>query len=158
MIRHATFGDIPGILRLLKLGHSRSTYRDEPLDERELKQLLLNSIQRHGARQEGGCYVAVTERDGAISGVILGVLQAAAPGLKVLEAVERYLIVDGSDRSIDANWLVEWFHVWAKSVPGVRMIRHSLADRTSGLPKSWVEELLKSAGLKRAGIVFEKGV
>lgn len=74
-IRRATFSDINGIMDLLHDAYDRSIYRGKTeIDEREARALVMRSMQRHGGANEGSTWVAVSEWDGKIQGLILGVL------------------------------------------------------------------------------------
>ena len=77
MIRDAKFADIPGIIGLLEYGYAHSHYAKAKLariDQKEAKRLLVQSIQRHGGKNGGACFVQVAESFGVINGLILGTL------------------------------------------------------------------------------------
>ena len=117
MARTAKFGDIPRIAELLEQGAQRSKYRGRAsFDVTVAKALLVNAIQRHGAVGVGGTCVFVTEHDGMIDGVIVGVLDRVYHVFDKLSAADLvfYVAPDGSAKS----WgrLIDAFNEWVDGI------------------------------------------
>lgn len=126
MIRNAKFADIPGIVTLFRDGFRRSHYALDGrcnLDEAELKRLMVQAVQRHGARHGGATWVQIAETDGAITGVILGTLARVYSVFDRLMATDLFWLVSDQCNPADAVKLMKGMIDWARSCPDVVEIK-----------------------------------
>jgi hypothetical protein len=126
MIRPANFSDIPGIVGLMEEGFRRSHYANDPrcaVDTKEAKRLLVTAIQRHGHKTGGGCYVAVSETDGILTGFIVGTLARAYSVGNMLMATDLFWYASPGVHPTDPAALMGDMIAWARVNPDVIEIR-----------------------------------
>lgn len=114
----------------------------------------MNAIQRHGLLTEGGCFVAVAEREGEIEGFIIGVLQPLYQVLDVLEATDLFWYARPEAHGATAGRLLRVMHKWALSSPYVQVIRQGNSDAISDMALSG--RILQRAGMRLTGNIYEK--
>lgn len=122
MIRDAKFTDIPGIVALLSDSYQRTHYAKSGLveiDIPETKRLLVNAIQRHGGKNGGATFVQVAERDGIITGIILGTLQRVYSIGNRLMATDLFWLASPSVDPLDPARLMKGMIEWARQSPHV---------------------------------------
>ena len=173
MIRTMKNGDIPALVEMFQEMHKRSVYatRDE-IDVRELKRLLMASIQRNGHKTEGGTCCLVAERQGnsrgdivgmpdgnsrgGLSGVLIGVLDRVYHILHRLMATDLffYTTADADPRAAITMFLA--FERWAEGNPNVIEIKLGAADAID--PETRVTALYERRGYRRCGFMFERSI
>jgi hypothetical protein len=154
MIRRAKFQDIPEIFNLMVEGHARSKYRDrDAIDAKEAKGLLMNAIQRHGLKREGGTCVFVTDE---VDGFILGMLDRVYIVGTKLQARDVFYYCRPSAHPQDAIGLLGEYMAWAADVPNVIEVRASVTDIIGNVEK--VEALYARCGFSRVGVVMERKI
>lgn len=125
-VRIANFSDIPGIVGLMEEGFRRSHYAADPrcaVDTKEAKRLLVTAIQRHGHKTGGGCYVAVSETNGILTGYIVGTLARAYSIGNVLMATDLFWYASPTVDPSDPSRLMAGMIEWAKANPDVVEVR-----------------------------------
>lgn len=155
MIRRAKFSDIPAIFALMVEAYQRSKYRDRgTLDEKEAKAFLMRAMQRDGSRQEGGTIFRVAEKDGAVTGFILGLLQRVYQVGTQLEAQQVYFYqTPGADPIATIELAVD-FGKWAQAIPRVISVQQSATDIITEFPEA--ARLYEGLGYKQTGVIYEK--
>lgn len=126
MTRDACFADIPGIVLLLQQGYSRSHYAKAGLaniDLAEAKRLLLASIQRHGGKNGGACWVQVADSGAGITGLVLGTLARVYSIGDRLMATDLFWLASPDANPRDAMALMRGMVSWAWSSPHVVEVR-----------------------------------
>lgn len=122
VIRNASFSDIPAIVRLLQEAYLDTHYAKSGLaeiDEAEAKRLLLASIQRHGQRHGGACWVQVADNGAGITGFILGTLARVYVIGNKLMASDVFWLTSAHAEPRDAPALMRGMLSWAWSSPHV---------------------------------------
>ena len=122
MIRDAKYSDIPGIVEFLKGSYLRTHYAESGevgIDIKEAKRLLVQSIQRHGNSNGGGCWVQVAETDGIVTGLLLGTLARVYVIGDKLMATDVFWVTSPMADPRDAGNLMRTFIKWAFSCPHV---------------------------------------
>lgn len=119
-VRQARFADIPAIVLILHEAYPASHYArtgSAKIDDAEAKRLLVNSIQRNGSTNGGGCFVAVAEKEGAVEGFILGTLTRVYSIFDKLSATDLFWLGSPRCDPRDAIQLMKGMIEWAKSSP-----------------------------------------
>lgn len=152
MIRPAKFSDIPAILSLMAEGYQRSKYRDiDTIDRREANALLMNAVQRHGLRREGGSCVFVSDGvDGFITGLVDRLYHV---GTKLVAQDVFFYVRPGAAPQI-APGLLSAYVEWASSIRDVVVIRNGITDLISDPEK--IEQFYRAAGFERCGVMMER--
>lgn len=157
MIRPAIFGDIPRLYDLLHEGYERSKYREHgTVDTKATKALLMNAVQRHGLKHEGGTCVFVSERSGLVDGLILGTLNRVYFIGSKLMAQDVFFYTNLVAHPTSAVELFDAYIAWGESVEAVFEIKASSSD-IIGDPER-VEALYLRKGFVRCGSIFERRV
>ena len=156
MIRAAKFSDIPSIVQLMKEGHARSKYanRDE-IDVAEAKRLLMQFIQRHGLKREGGTCVFVTD---AVDGFMMGMLDRVYHVGTKLVAQDLFYYCRETTPPQSALGLLAAYTDWAESVPNIIEIRNGITDIVNAENVVRVESLYQRQGFSRCGVLMERKV
>ena len=153
--RPARFGDIPRLAELLEQAHQRSKYRDRTtVNVKEIKALMMQSIQRHGLAQAGGSCIFVTEHQGAVDGFIAGLLERVYHVGDKLSATDFFFYVapDGSPAS--AGGLIDAFVDWARGVEAVIEIRLGATDIIQDYQRT--AALYRRKGFIQTGVIYER--
>lgn len=155
-VREAKFVDIPGITALLEDAFARSIYAEvTEYDPVELKQFVVRSIQRHGHTNIGGSLVLVSEREGNIEGVLIGMLDAVYPCVKGLMATDLFFIMaEKSDRR-DAIDMLRRLIAWAEKNPKVIEVHLGVTNAIGDWQRT--AKLYEHLGLEPCGGMFRRG-
>lgn len=154
MIRDAKFADIHGIIGLLEYGHGRSHYAGSGvrIDQKEAKRLLVQSIQRHGGKNGGACFVQVAEKDGVINGLILGTLARVYAIGDKLSATDLFWIAAPTVDPTEPLRLMRNMVDWAWQSPHVVEVKcgaTAVIQDPEGAGK-----LLERIGMKQFGNIY----
>lgn len=159
MIRPATFTDIPAIVRLLDQAYLGTHYSKTGLaqiDVAETKRLLLSSIQRHGQKHGGACWVCVSDSGASIDGLILGTLaRVYVIGNKLMASDVFWLTNEHADPR-DAVALMRGMVEWAKPNDEVVEIRCGTTAIMNDPDKAG--RLLQQIGFKPYGNIYRMEV
>lgn len=153
------FGDIPAAVTLFEEMHRRSVYADRAkIDTKELKALLMGSIQRHGHKTVGGtcCLVAEGNKSGVLSGLLIGVLDRAYHILDGMMATDLFYFTSEQAGARDAIRLFDAFEAWAQGNPNVIEIKLGAPDVVD--PNVRVGALYERRGYRQCGFIFERSV
>jgi len=159
MIRDAKFADIPRVVDFLKSAYLRSHYAEDGtvgIDIREAKRLLVQSIQRHGNQNGGGCWVQVAETEGVITGLLLGTLARVYVIGDKLMATDLFWTTSPMADPRDAGNLMRGFIAWARTCPQVVEIRCGTTS-IIGSPETG-GSILKRLGLEDYGRIYRAGI
>lgn len=157
-IRPAKFSDIPALMKFIQAEHGRSKYAQAgAVDLEEARQLLLGAVQRMETRGPGGTCVYVAEKDGAIEGFIIGVLERVYQVGDKLEATDLMFVTREDANIWAAGLLLKHFEDWAKSIPKVLQIRVGVTDVIDPHPEL-VARMYEQRGYERSGIILERKV
>lgn len=143
MIRQGRFSDIKGIIKVFEEAHDKSVSFHVPINIKELTkslQIIINS-------REHCCFV--TEIDGQIEGVMLGVSNPMWY-TRMRQATDLFLYTTDKGKGTGA-WLMRRFISWAKRQPGVKEI---MVGVSSGIDYERTIELYKRMGAKQVGAMF----
>lgn len=149
-IRTAIFGDIPAIYALIVDAHRRSRLAQYPIDEKMVKGLLVNAIQRQGNQ-----FLAVADGEDGIEGLIFGLLQPLYHGLAVMEATDVLWIARPGAKATTALRLLKAMHKWAEK-SGAAVIRQGATDAIGDPDKAG--RVLRGRGMRAVGRIYEKEV
>lgn len=157
MIRPAKFGDIPRLYALLYEGYERSKYREHmAVDAKATKALLMNAIQRHGLKREGGMCVFVSEHGGVVDGMVVGTLNRVYFIGSKLMAQDVFLYTARGANPSSASDLFDAYVDWGMANESVFEIKASASDIIGDVDR--VEALYRRKGFIRCGSVFERRV
>lgn len=153
-VRTAKFGDIPAIYALMVEAHARSIYagRDE-IDQRHAKGLLMNAIQRVGARHEGAMLVLVSEHDGAVTGFMVGLLDRLYQLGTKLFATDLFFYHTPGGNPVDPIGLLMGLVEWANTIPNVIEIKVGSTNVIGDHRE--IAKLYEGAGFKQCGALYE---
>lgn len=157
MIRDAKFADIPAIVGVLEQGFARSHYANASngagIDVAETKRLLFQAIQRHGHKNGGATWVQVSETDGVVTGVILGVLTRVYGIGTHLMASDMFWLTTPMASARDAGNLMRSFVDWAKTCPNVIEIKCGTTAVINDDPSS-AGKVLERIGMTKYGNLY----
>lgn len=152
MIRSGRHQDIPAIAGLMRDAHQRSVYAETcTFDERESKQLVAQSLQRHGHQNYGGTMVLVSEHDGEVRGFCIGFLDHVYPGLKELAATDLLFLM-GPRAPLDAWRMLRILVRWAEKNPKVVEVHLGVTDALVDWRRS--KRLYQRLGLEECGAMM----
>jgi len=152
-VRPANFVDIPRLVDIMVEAHATS--RDAALttfDEIAAKQLLAQSIQRHGQLNYMGSLVLVAERDNEVTGFVIGIIDLVYPCLKELKVTDLLFIVTEQIDPRDARDIVLALIRWAEDNPKVIKILLGATDDATDWTR--VAGLYTGAGLEQCGGLY----
>ena len=118
------------------------------------KSLLVNSIQRHGAVGVGGTCVFVSENDGAIDGVIVGVLDRVYHVFDKLSATDLAFYVAPGGSPSSAGALFDAFFEWAEGIEGVIEVQIGATDMIQDYERT--AALYRRKGFTQTGVIYER--
>lgn len=157
VIRPARFQDIPQLVDIAHTAQAASKYSHfATLDEVKLKLALVNVIQNSRLKGEGASYIAVSEREGHIEGVII------AAAVNLYQIVEMRMVTDllwyvpegGSPKA--AIGLLKSMHSWAATLDGPVIIQQYLTDAITDPGRS--SNILERQGMQCVGLIYEKEI
>ena len=155
MIRRALFGDIPRLVELVHAMHRASRYAViADIDERKLKAMLFQSIQRHGGAFEGSALVMVSETDGTVEGFIVGILTRLYDIGVELMATDWMFHCTAAARPRAAGRLLDSVIQWADRNPRVIVQRYGVTDAIGDFGRSG--RLFQRRGFRQAGAIYER--
>lgn len=156
-VRSAKFQDIPALVAVWADGHARSRYADTAtLDRDEAKGYLMQAIQRHGHRNQGGSLVLVAETDGVIEGFVIGLLDAVYPAMKELRATDLLFICSERVAARDPRTMVQQIIAWAEDNPKVIEVLLGVTDAIGDWSRT--AKLYERMGLTQCGGMFRRGL
>lgn len=160
MVRDAKFVDTGGILLLLQEGFARSIYAKDAraaIDVPAAKALLRSSMQRHGDKGGGGCFVQVAETGGVINGLIVGTLGRVYSIGNMLMATDLLWLASPSVEPGDPFKLMKNMIEWAKSSPHVIDIKCGTTAAISDDPAA-AGVILQRLGMTQYGRLYRMEV
>ena len=115
-IRRATLSDLPGMGEVLRDIHSRSVYAGKAaINPRLANSVFAQSIQRHGGKGESGTWCMVSESEGEITGLIIGMLHPIYQVGEMCTATDLFWITTEKASARDRVGLMLSMVDWAKS-------------------------------------------
>lgn len=157
MIRGAKFGDLPGMLALVREMQERSRYSHLTLDETGAKKMLLACVQRHGHQTAGGtCVFVHHETGGEIAGLIIGVLTPLYDVSEELMASDVMFYVSPRGHPKAAGALLNACLGWAEGNDRVAILRFGVTDAIDEDFDRSAAVLYGGRGFRRAGVIYER--
>jgi hypothetical protein len=154
MIRAAKFADVPRLIELMADGYSRSRYREKSaFDPKEARTLLQNCIARHGAPNEGGTMVMVSD---PVESFMIGIRERVYFVGTALVAKDLFLYATETASPFDSVGLVNAYVDWAKADPKVIEIQLSATDVIQETGAA--EAMYRHMGFRRSGAIYERSV
>lgn len=153
-LRAATYSDAPRMCEIMRWGYSRSDlYRGRAtLDEVETNRIVCQAIQRHGFRHEGGTWVQVAEKDGAVEGFIIGIKSRVYQCAVEHSASDLWWIATPRCGMRDRIGLMKSLVAWAKASPKIIEVASYPSDVMGGAEAA--EKILLRLGFQRSGSHF----
>lgn len=154
-VRNAAFSDIPRIVLLLEEGFSRTHYAKSGLggiDRAEAKRLLTTAVHRHGHKTGGGTFIQVSEKDGAIEGLILGTLARVYSIGDRLMATDLFWSASERVPPADPFKLMKNMVEWAWSCPDV--VEVTCGTTAIIQDPEAAGRMLERLGLTRYGVIW----
>lgn len=152
-VRAAKFADIPRLAELLQESYHRSIYAGKAtFDLMEAKRLCSTAIQRHGHTNLGGSLVLVSDKDGIVEGLLIGLLDNVYPCLKELVATDLMFVLSERADPHDGVKMAKRVIEWARGNPKVIEVHLGV----TGTVGNWerVAQLYERLGLERCGAMF----
>lgn len=122
MTRDAKFSDIPAMRSVLRWAYERSIYAREgsaKMDDAEATRLLAFAVQKHG----GEAFVQVSETDGEVRGLVVGILSRVYSIGDRLMASDLFWVAREDVEPRDPRRLMKNMIAWGKANPSVVEIR-----------------------------------
>lgn len=157
MIRNANFSDIPAVVRIIEWAYRSTPYALKGLasvDVGEAKRLLMNSIQRHGGKNGGACWVQVADSGAAVTGFILGTLTRVYSVGDRLMATDLFWICTDEADPRDGPALMRGMLGWAKENPAVVEITCATTS-VMGVDPAKAGALLERLGMSKFGNIYQ---
>lgn len=151
-VRAAKFTDIKAIIAMMERAHQASRYAELTFDKEAAQQLLVRSMQRHGHKNYGGALVLVSEKDGEITGFMVGFLDEVYPCLKELRATDLLFRVENDNSTRDSIQMIGRVINWAQSNPKVVDIVLGATD----IMGEWdeIQRFYEGLGFEQCGGLF----
>jgi hypothetical protein len=158
LIRPARFADIPAIVAIILEAYAHSIHAgtDVDVDVKVTKALLMQAIQRHGAKGAGGSSLFVAEHNGAIAGFIIGIVDRVQNIGTKLYATDLMFLCAPDAPPGAAGRLVTALVAWARSIPDVRMIYLGASDVVGDWART--EKLYRRKGFAQSGVTYRMEV
>ena len=154
MIRSGRFGDIPRLTELFREMHARSKYATRAtLDEKHVKSLIVQALQRHGATHDGGTWVKVAEVNDVVEGFIIGVLDRVYHIGVELMATDLFFYCSPRSDVKAAGELLDSLVGWAKENPKVVEVCCAMTDAIGDWERTML--LYRRHGFKTTGGMAE---
>ncbi len=154
-VRAAKFVDIPQMVLLLEEGYRRSIYAGKAtFDDQEANQLIRRALPRHGHTNNGGSMVMVSESNGMVDGLMIGLLDNVYPCLKELVATDLLFIQAEHANPRDGVLMLKNLIAWAEANPRVIEIHLGVASTVGDWERT--AQLYERLGLERCGAMFRK--
>lgn len=156
-VRAAKFGDIPRLHELMEEAFLGSIYADRgSIDEKVCKGLFMSSMQKHGGPYAGSTLVNVAERNGAVEGFLLGMLDRVYHVGDKLMATDVYFWGSGRSDPRDMLRLLDQFEKWAEASPLCIEIKLGATNAFGDYER--VGELYRRKGYQQCGVIYEKRI
>lgn len=157
-IRDAKFVDVPRIVALMREQHVLSRYRNTPVqvDEAWSRQFLTQSIMRHGNGQTGGTLVLVSERDGAVEGIFLGILDRILGIGSMLYGTDVFFYLTDKADPRDGLRMIDTFTAWCDANPFVYEIVPGITDTFGPEYPDRVARIYEAKGFERCGTILRR--
>ncbi len=154
-VRVAKFVDIPQMALLLEEGYRRSIYAGKAtFDVIEAKQLIARALQRHGHTNYGGSLVVVSDTNGIVDGLMIGILDNVYPCLKELVATDLLFIQSEHANPRDGVLMLKNLIAWAEANPKVIELYVNVTSTVGDWERT--AKLYEAVGLERCGATFRK--
>lgn len=155
MIREATFSDIPRLVEIAREAADRSKYAEtNQLDERRVKSMFFQAIQRHGAPH--GTLVMVEDHQTRVEGVIVGIAMPVYQVFDGYEATDLFFYCTKNARPTAPLHLLKAFDQWADARPEISYARPTMTDAVDGADFARKRKIYEGLGYKLSGLVFER--
>lgn len=153
-VRRAKYLDIPRIVELLRDGHKRSRYNGTKagVDIQCMKSLLMTSIQKHDSRGEGATHVLVSENDGVVEGIIIGVACRIQESLDMLYVSDLVFYQSEKASPADAILLMQGVVNWANGMTKVFEITVGATDVIGDYERT--AKLFQRMGMHQTGVLY----
>ncbi len=153
-VRRAKYPDIPRIVELLCDGHKRSRYNGTKagVDVLHMKALLIDSLQRHDSKGEGATHVLVSECDGVVEGIIIGVACRIQESLDMLYVSDLVFYQSEKAHPGDARLLMQGVVNWAKGMTKVFEITVAATDVIGDYERT--AKLFQRMGMHQTGVLY----
>ena len=158
-VRKARCADIPRIYALLIEAHGKSRYAgtEVQVDEKAVKALIVQAMQRHGGTNEGACLVLVSaDDDHAAQGFIIAVLASIHEISKSLYATDLFFYQGENAIYGDAKQLLQGVVAWADTSSKVHEVRLGATDVVGDWERT--QKLYTRMGFRQEGVIFQKRV
>ncbi len=157
MIRPAKFADIPAMAGIMVERYEGSLYaRLGEMDMRATKALLTGAVQRHGGHNAGSTLAVVDERDGAVAGFVIGLLDRVYHVGVPLTCTDLFF-TSRPAADFDAVGLAREVIAWAEANPKVVEIKMGVVD-TFGTDLDRADAMYRRLGLERCGAIYRRSI
>lgn len=139
---------------IMRWGYGQSDlYRGRAtLDEIETNRIVCQAIQRSGFKAEGGTWVRVAEKDGAVEGFIIGIKHRVYQCAVELGCTDLWWIATPRCGARDRIGLMKSMIEWAKASPKIIEVASYPSDVMGGAEAA--ERILMKLGFARSGSHF----
>ena len=157
MIRAATPADLPRVRELVHDMHAASKYFGRvDISHKALDDLLLTALGNCRRNIDGGTHFNVSERKGAVTGFMIGILSRVYFIGNRLVAQDMFLNVAKSGSASDVLGLIDGYVAWASANPKVMTINLSWNDTLPGAER--IVHVYRRKGFLRTGGIYEMAV
>lgn len=156
-VRAAKFADIPAMTQVLADGYARSIYAGTAtFDGEATRQLLARALHRHGHQNNGGSLVMVSDKDGSVEGVMIGMLDQVYPVLKELMVSDLLFVFTERADPRDARDMIRQLIAWAEQNPKVVEVHLGVTNAIGDWERT--AKLYERLGLQRCGAMFRREI
>lgn len=154
MLRPARFVDVPRLVEMLADAHGKSRYAGKVnVDAGYARKLLAQLVQRHGHTNHGGSCVFVVEGgDGAVCGLVVGILERVYMIGDQLAANDLFLVVNKNAPISAMKQLIGAYLDWADNNQNVAEINLSWTNALATGER--MSKLYKRLNFTKCGEVF----
>jgi len=153
-VRRGKFTEIPRIAALLVEAHKLSRYEgtEVKVDVKYLKGLLMNAMQRHGGKNDGSTLVMVSEREGIVEGVIVGIVTRIQDMSDSLMVTDLFFYQSKRANPADARMLLQSVVEWGRAIPKVFEFTMGCTDVVGDYKRT--AKLYERMGFVQRGAIF----
>lgn len=156
-IRAAKFADIPRVIEVLREASERSIYARTAEFDRELtRQMLARAMNRHGHHNNGGSMVMVSEKEGVVEGIMVGILDSVYPVFRELMVTDLLFVFSEQAPARDARDMIRALIQWAESNPKVIEIHLGVTSAVGDWERTG--KLYERLGLERCGAMYRREI
>jgi hypothetical protein len=154
MVRTAKFTDIRRITDLLIEAHGRSRLADTDckVDVKYTKAMLMRLMQRHGGKTDGSTLILVSERDGAVAGVIAGITMRVQEFCDKLAVTDLFFYQSPIAPPRDAREMVRQVTVWGWDVVKAFEITVGVTDIIGDYRRAG--RMYERMGFEQKGVIY----